>query len=71
MPKITSRPYSPKLTPKSYRPKRGFASMKDRDRQREIARLGGIAVSRDSAHMAAIGAIGGARGKRGPAVRSR
>lgn len=40
-------------------PKRGFGSM-TRARVREIARLGGIAVSRDRERMAALGARGGA-----------
>ena len=37
---------------------RGFASM-DAEKQREIARKGGRAVSRDRSHMAAIGRKGG------------
>lgn len=37
---------------------RGFASM-SREQQREIARKGGMAVSRNKAHMAAIGSRGG------------
>ena len=37
---------------------RGFASM-DRERQREIARKGGAAVSQNRAHMAEIGRKGG------------
>lgn len=37
---------------------RGFASM-DRERQREIARKGGTAVSQNKAHMAEIGRRGG------------
>jgi general stress protein YciG len=38
--------------------KRGFASMDD-DEQREIARKGGEAVSKDREHMAEIGRKGG------------
>lgn len=38
--------------------KRGFASMSAEARS-EIARLGGIAVSRNRRHMASIGAVGG------------
>lgn len=46
-------------TPKS---QRGFAAM-DGAKQREIARKGGEAVSKDRKHMAEIGAKGGkARG---------
>lgn len=37
---------------------RGFAAM-DPKRQREIASQGGLAVSQDRKHMAAIGAEGG------------
>jgi hypothetical protein len=37
---------------------RGFAAM-DRDKQREIARKGGKAVSKNREHMAAIGRKGG------------
>jgi hypothetical protein len=37
---------------------RGFASMSEAD-QREIARMGGAAVSEDREHMAAIGRRGG------------
>lgn len=40
------------------RRERGFASM-DEERQREIARKGGEAVSRNRDHMAAIGRKGG------------
>lgn len=47
---------------------KGFASM-DRERQREIARKGGVTVSRNREHMAEIGRKGGsasrARKKKG------
>jgi general stress protein YciG len=44
--------------PRSGTSNRGFASMDERQ-QREIARLGGEAVSGDREHMAAIGRKGG------------
>lgn len=43
---------------------RGFAAM-DEAKQREIARKGGEAVSRDREHMAEIGAKGGRASHRG------
>lgn len=39
--------------------RRGFACM-DREKQREIARKGGVAVSENRQHMAEIGRKGGA-----------
>lgn len=43
---------------------RGFASM-DKEKQKAIARKGGLAASRDRERMAMIGRIGGQKGKRG------
>ncbi len=43
---------------------RGFAAM-DEAKQKEIARKGGEAVSRDREHMAEIGAKGGRASHRG------
>lgn len=42
--------------------RRGFACM-PAVQVAAIAKLGGIAVSRDASHMAAIGALGGSRRK--------
>lgn len=44
--------------PKQNRGERGFAAM-DKALQKEIARKGGAAVSRDREHMASIGRKGG------------
>ncbi len=44
--------------PKQNRGERGFAAM-DKTLQKEIARKGGAAVSRDREHMASIGRKGG------------
>ena len=44
--------------------RRGFASM-DAEKQREIARKGGEAVSEDREHMAEIGRKGGERSRGG------
>lgn len=41
--------------------KRGFASMKDKDLQKDIASRGGTSISADRLHMAEIGRIGGIR----------
>lgn len=38
--------------------RRGFSAMSE-EKQKEIARLGGLAVSRNREHMAAIGRKGG------------
>ncbi len=42
---------------------RGFASMPP-EQQREIARKGGLSISQNKAHMAKIGAMGGAISKK-------
>jgi len=47
---------------------RGFAAM-DEAKQREIARKGGEAVSKDREHMAEIGAKGGRASHRGRSTR--
>lgn len=50
---------------KPHKSNRGFASLST-ERRSEIARLGGLAVSRDPEHMRNIGRIGGrARRKKG------
>jgi general stress protein YciG len=38
---------------------KGFAAMKNKEHQKEIARKGGIAVSGNKDYMATIGRIGG------------
>lgn len=43
---------------KEMKPKQGFATM-DKEKQREISRKGGLAVSANREHMSRIGLVGG------------
>jgi general stress protein YciG len=67
---VARRGATSERTARSRKSRRGFAAMSS-EQQREIARKGGLTVSRNRKHMAEIGRVGGERSHGGRQARGR